>query len=84
MNQPYLVILGGEGKEEGDAGRGGRDGCGGGLEGSCETPCEGPWGPRPSPRLSVGLCTDPRPSRLMPRRAVCELGESSEHKQASV
>ena len=32
---------------------------GGGLEGSCETPCEGLWGPRPSPRLSVGLCTDP-------------------------
>ena len=39
--------------------------------------------PQPSPRPSVGLCTDPGPSRLTPRRAVCELGASSKHKQAS-
>lgn len=47
-------------------------------------PCVRVRGPRPSPRVSVRLCADPRPFRLMPRRAVCELGAPSEHKQASV
>ena len=90
VNQPYSIILGGEGREDCRGGRdgrmrwrGGRDGRGGGLEGNRERLCEGPQGPPASPRPSVGLCTDPGPSRLTPRRAVCELGASSKHKQAS-
>lgn len=52
------------------------------LEGSCETR-EGPW-PSAEPQGECRLCTDLRPARLKPRRAVQELGASSEHKQASV
>ena len=54
MTQPCPIILGGEGKEGGEAWRGRRDGCGGELEGSRETPCEGPWGPSAEPQGECG------------------------------
>ena len=80
VTQPCPIILGGEGRPGGEE----ETGVGESWRGAVRPRVRVRGAPRPSPRVSVGLCTDLRPARLKPRRAVCELGASSEHKQASV
>lgn len=63
--------------------RGGREGCGGGLEGNHERLCEGPQGPPAEPQAECGAVHRSRAIPAHAEAAVCELGASSKHKQAS-